>query len=763
MDKSEKKPYGIFQRFVFRTPYIPFQEFIENLQKLDADESYWKEFLCSPSLQEPIFLASPVLHEEIGKFLEGKITSPKAIDKLKMSVLRYYVRMSTRCTPFGLFAGFSVGAFGNEIHICINDTKAYKRATRLDMHYLCSLAQTISKIKIFSGSLKYYPNNSIYRVGEKLRLIEYFYKQTRRIHNIISVEYSEYLGKILHGAISGATINELSTLIEDEDISREEAVSFIKELIDSQILISELDPTVTGESFLVRLEEKINNLPGEEELKSSLRELLILLLEVDKNITGEAIHYYSRIEDIVKKLGVPYEAKLLFQTDMHKPICEAALNKNIQADILDAMELMNKITFQQPETHLTRFAENYYERYEDKEMPLLQVLDSEMGIGYGQEQSDISPLLNGFVLPGRQSVIADLKWNRVQSVLLTKVLKAYQGKDYSIQITEKDFDFLKANWRDLPTTMSGICQFFSSKESKPLMYMHGIGGSSAANLLGRFCHVTAEMEDYAKEITSYEQTLEEDALLAEIVHLPESRIGNILSRPVLRAYEIPYLCKPGVEQPYQIPTSDIYVSVQGRRIFLRSKKWNKRIVPRLSTAHNFSNNSMPVYHFLCDMQTEGLRSGIGFYWGSLEQEFEFLPRAMYKDIILSLAKWKIKTEEIERLLGIERKGKNGAKSDTVIHSVAKKEDILKNVLAWRKDKQIPRFVMFPEGDNTLFIDMENHLSLLVLYSAIKKRSIFSLEEFPFEPHDAIVKDTNGGVYTNEFIFGFQKNVPENKN
>jgi hypothetical protein len=133
------------------------------------------------------------------------------------------------------------------------------------------------------------------------------------------------------------------------------------------------------------------------------------------------------------------------------------------------------------------------------------------------------------------------------------------------------------------------------------------------------------------------------------------------------------------------------------------------------------------------MQTESLRGGINFSWGSLANEYEFLPRALYKNVVLSLAKWTIKTEDFLKVLELN--------------------DDLKN---WRKEKQLPRYVVLPDGDNDLFVDMESRLSIQTLISVIKKRKSFQLEEFPFDPENALVKDENGNAFTNEFVFGFYK-------
>ena len=68
------------------------------------------------------------------------------------------------------------------------------------------------------------------------------------------------------------------------------------------------------------------------------------------------------------------------------------------------------------------------------------------------------------------------------------------------------------------------------------------------------------------------------------------------------------------------------ISVRKGKLVLRSKKLNKYIIPRLTSAHNYQRNSLPVYHFLCDMQHLG-RNMIFFNWGTtLESMFPYRPR-----------------------------------------------------------------------------------------------------------------------------------------
>ncbi len=689
---KKETSYNPFEIFVFRTPAIPLKHYYADLKGLEKD-GFWYDFLRNSYIQEALFLASPDLFSEVNKFLQHELRNEKEISKLKMSVLRYYTRMSSRCTPFGLFAGFSLGKLNSGTEIVLSISENNKRYTRLDMNYLCNLAQVIAKQEEIKELLLYYPNTSLYTIGDKMRYVEWHYRNSKRTHQISAIDYSDYIDIVLSKAKSGASINELAESIIDEEITLEESKEFVNTLIEEQVLVSELDPSITGRDFVIQILETLERInPKDDSLKKRLEKIIQLLSHLDNAPIGTSVPVYEKIEKIVKEINISHEQKYLFQTDMFKPVEKAFLEEKLINHITDAIILMNRLTLPARETILTKFAENYYERYEDREMPLLQVLDTESGIGYPVNSGDVSSLLDGFAFPYNMPE-QEIKWNRIQSVFHKKMINAYKESAYSIEIQDSDFDFLPVNWSDLPDTFSCMCELFSYDENSVSIYVHNAGGSSAGNLLGRFCHITKKLEEYVLAVTEHEQKNNPDVVFAEIVHLPESRIGNILLRPVLRSYEIPYLAKASVGEEYQILPDDLHISVKMNTIILRSKKLNKQIIPRMSTAHNYSMNSMPVYHFLCDMQTQGLRGGIGFNLGSLMNEYDFLPRVIYKNILLSLAEWKVNVKEFNSL--IEKKDK---------------ETLIPDVNKWRLEKQIPRYVTLVDGDNDLLIDFESYIS-----------------------------------------------------
>jgi hypothetical protein len=601
--------------------------------------------------------------------------------------------------------------------------------------------QQIEKDINIREQLHFFPNSSIYSVDNYLRYVEYHYRKTSRIHQIVQINNSEYLQRVLALSKEGSYFSELvATLIGDE-ITIDDASEFIHELIDTQVLVSEFEPVVTNVKPLLVLISKLKELPNtDNQIIRILSEIEVQLATIDCQPIGTTGNIYPAIIKNIEKTKIAVDIKHLFQTDMFKPIQYATVSRKILNDILRSLIFLNKVSPSPPvRTNLSQFRENFVKRYEEREMPLLFILDNELGIEYaGNTSGDISPLVDDLVLPHENSS-SNVSLSQFQSVLMKKYQLTVQKGEQYIELSDEDVKDIEAVWDDLPLTFSVICQILQDDERGRSVYIQSAGGQSAANLLGRFCHLDEQILNHTLNITEKEAQMNPNAIFAEIVHLPESRIGNILLRPVLRPYEIPYLAKSGVSGSFELRLDDLFISVRNNRIVLRSKRLNKEIIPRMSTAHNYGGqNSMPVYHFLCDMQHQNGRTGIGFFWNEAAQQFDYLPRVIYKNCVLSRARWTVHEKETK-----------------VFTEIKNDSELILKMKEWLGSRNIPDTVLLADGDNELYIDMNNPLSIRAWLFVVKKRPSFLLKEFLFNPATAVVRGPEG-VFTNEFVFSFCK-------
>lgn len=738
--------YSFFNQFIVRTPLYSIEKLNTVLSQNSLEESVdvLFDFFREPINQEALFLASPDLQSRLLDYYRGDVKEQSKIYALAYSLMKYFQRMTTRCTPFGLFAGIGVGSINTKTDITINTTIAQSRHTRLDMNYLCALSTALAKIDIIQSELKFYVNNSIYLIGEEVRYVEYHYQNTRRIHQISSVDFSEYLQKIFQVAKFGAKKEQLSHSIINDEISQEEADIFINEIIKSQLLISQLEPSVCGEEFIFQIIKTLKELPSDKSFTingqvltiGSLVELLVSindkLEELDSSNYND-VHLYLALVENLKQLGIEIELGKLFQTDFVRKSDRCTLDESILTDVISTARFLNKISVKYGETKLEKFAKAFYERYEDAEIPLLYALDVETGIGY--IQSDDSQVNNS------------VAWSKTDRVLLDKILESKASNVFEITLTDEDFKDFKENWNDQQDTIGFMVELLKDSDGRVKTVMSNGGGSSAGNILGRFCHASRDIDTLVRKIINKEDELKPSGtILAEIVHLPESRTGNILMRPTIRNYEIPYLAQASVSDEFQINPEDLYISVRGSNVLLRSKKLNKIIIPRLTNAHNFGFNSLPIYNFLCDLQTQNSRGGVSFNWGALESNYRFLPRINYKQSIISPAKWILRKNTFERLLKIEDN-----------------EQLMKGIQDWKCEWKMPDMIQLIDFDNELLVDLHNILSVKTFLNTIKKREFIQLTEFLFSKENCLITDNDNNHYVNQFVFTFYRNEKLNNN
>lgn len=709
-----KPTFTPFPDFVFRTPLFP----------LDAPA---EDTTLSPEFREALYLASPELYE-------GCVSKDrKKQTKFERSVLKYRHRAMTRCTPFGLFAGCSTGKIANSTLIELPATTDNKRRTRLDMQYLCALIQEIERDPNVREQLVYYPNDSLYEIGGKYRYVEYHYKKSQRQHTVASLEIDEALATLLNTAADGATIEQLVQALVDDEITTEQAHEYVIETIASQVLKSELDPCVVGEDVLDTLIDKLSRLQNVP-LLQPLRQIQELLNRIDAQPIGTTLPLYDEILSIVKNIGVGYEPKYLFQTDMFKPVHRAQVDEKTVSRIVRLIDFLAKITPPNEHPTLQNFIQAFQSRYEEAEVPLAVALDGELGLGYpvSSGSGDVNPLINDLVFPGRYSNTVTVTQTPADRILFEKYIENARKEGHVVLLEDKDFEKLDYK-HQFPDTIAVMCSLLDND----LINIKSVGGVCAANLLGRFCHIDESIMALVKEIADFEQRQTPDVIFAEISHLPESRIGNIASRPVFREHTLHYLSNYEHDGT-DIPISDLMLSIRQGRLFLRSKKYDKEVVPRLTCAHNYSMSPIPIYRFLCDLQHQRITGGLSCGWSGLLATYDYLPRIQYKNIILSRELWRIKQEEVE---GMDKL------SDSEL-SIRFRELLQK--------RQMPTEVVIPDSDNELYLNLEDTQCQRLLLEEIAKRKQIVLEEFLFRNDSGIVR-RGKDRFTNEVIFAFHKN------
>ena len=721
--------YRVYPEFVIRTPVYSFHKMVKMKSKA-LDHFHNHSFF-----RKAILLASPDLyHQAIASTQEQ--WNEARIGKLNLALSKYITRMGSRSTPFGLFAGFCHGNFSDTSQIIFHPTNKLQPHSRLDMQLLSFVAEELLQHKNIKQSLRYRPNSSIFKIGGELRYIEYEYHDNQRKYRISSIKSTPAIESLLNVTKPGLNYDGIILHLINEGNTKRKSQLFLQKLILNQLLTNNLEPTVTGLPFSKTLISTYSKLNIPE--LNTLAQCEAYLTASDNNPTVDPENDLLKVFDIIrsgiKTTNVP---KNLIQTDLEYNMLHCTLNRRIMSQLEEVIQLFVNHSFKEQDQQLDAFIERYLLRYESEELPLSLVLDMESGIPYpinsfnGTDGPMLSELDIG--IPNENNI--PISPSPFHDILLQKLARWDREAGSQIEITSKELKIVNTQ-PVMPSIISGLIRILSyNRETNRYQILFRFaGGSGGTNLIGRMSASSKKVEQMAKNIIAMEQQSESSKIYAEIVHLPEARTGNILMRPVLRAYEIPYLAQSGVPINQQIEVSDIMISIRNKNVVLRSRRLNKEIIPRLSTAHNFTLGSLPIYHFLCDVQSQHTNRRMGFSWESIEHHYLHLPRVVYKDVVLIPEQWRIIGTSLAELKKI----------------ASAKEPIsqLHDFTRWKKQLHIKDHIYLCNYDNELYLDLSKpHDVHLFLSSIMNKIKIF-IKEFLFDLSHPLIGNANES-YTNE--------------
>lgn len=747
--------YTHFNKAIIRTPALPLSFF---KKIFESTTDIWEIIRQNDHIRIAIHYASPELSEQIDLCLDNKITDYKKKEKLEKSILKYLSRMSTRSTPFGTFSGISVVEESHHQNgqLCIPNASSEQNhiKVKFDMEFLYLLSDYVEKQEYVFPYLKYKPNTSLYKLGNKYRYVEVSLEREGKNHDLSSIEYSEIIEEILHFSKNGRYIHEIINFDLIKDYSYDERSYFIKELVDSQILISELKPSTTGESHeniiistLMRIDHECQGKNAEvKDLKKKIENIINKVSALNnqnfKIHTQELEELYQSISNI----GDIYFAKnKLLQADLVKKTNNSSFDSENIKIIYEAIDALTRLSLKGREnSELKAFKKKFAKRYENQWVSVADAVDMEYGIGYGDKSgTHKNYLVDDFQYTARnRSPLTKLTWDdSLHGFWKDKILAGLSDHSKDIEITESELKKFPKDEKSFNATICVSTSLVSNEENNKKILLKYAGGPTANFLIGRFSTVDDQIKDLYHDIVDAEEKIHHDKIVAELNHLPQDRLGNVMHRANSRKYEIPYLVNSSVDQEYQIPISDLEIKLVNDEFILRSKQMKKEVLPYLSCALNYKAKGLPIFTFLAELQE---LQGTGSYaldLGFLPDFFERIPRINYKNIILRKASWKIPKSVIANL--------ENASSDYELLEIWGK---------YTKEKGIPAFFSISMFDNEMMINSNHVTSLRIFIEEAKKHSVINIQESILDEYKA-VKDTDGNEYHNEMLYFFKKQIP----
>ena len=704
-----------------------------------------QELVQEPLFREALFLASPDLIQALPLWYRSPLSAGGS--RVERSVVKYFARMCGRATPFGLFAGTSIGRIGTRTCLETLPPQAGLRHIRPDMDFLGRLAFSLGALPDVARMLAYSPNTSLYSVAGRMHYYEARFKGNQLRYHLVAVDATGYLQAVLAQAARGALFDDLAASLVSEEIGLEEAEAFIQELVHNQILLPLLEPATTGPEPLAELFKKLSAIPHPRAQLAAgeLGQLKAALAALDATPIGTGP---GRLEELVEQVGrlpVLGEAHPAIQVDLLKPAPKAELGGKVLAELESALTVLWKMEHH-PADPFRSFKAAFRERYGQREVPLVDVLDQGCGLGFGSPEEPLgedNSLIAGLPLEGAGQEAAGPAWGPWETWLCQRLLDSSAKGEARLELTAKDLEpFFSRDLAEMPPTLSVMVEL-AAKSQADLhagrfgLFLMGGSGPSSLNIMGRFCHADPELTGHLTAFLRREESHWPDAIHAEIVHLPEGRAKNIVLRPTLREYEIPFLGRSGLDPDHQLPITDLLVSLNGERILLRSRRLGKEVVPWLTNAHAHQGRPFAIYRFLCQLQYQGRNGNLGWDWGALGG-LACLPRVVLGRTVLSKARWLLRTEEIKAAMAAS--------------SAARMQEIHR----WMARKGLPRFMLLVDGDNKLPLDLQNPLSVDAFLDLAKGRTEFTLMEFYPSPDELGVRSSEGG-YVHEILVPFVVN------
>ena len=597
-------------------------------------------------------------------------------EKIRFSVWKYFNRARYRATPFGGFAAFTLVGPSAAAAFPVVINDEIRLKAFIDWKEKDNFIDELIRLK--RAPEHYQSNTSLYTVGNENRYISF----KNGVFEVASVPGFPELNAMLALCREKATREEIHHSIGAAfKLNKVSINKLLKQLVECQLLLTENHPNITGQDYFDRLNPKFSP-------------------DSDPYIIAE------------------------------RSLVSGSPDTNSLKNLPDLFKLLASSLPVTTNNTLSNFRNAFLKKFEHRVVLLAIAMDPETGVGYGNlgdepGETELDNILETVNQQKKQNL--QITYSPLHRFLLNGLAK---GKTVRLEEFE---DFAGETHLPLPNTFSVMVHF---NNGNPVI--EHAGGCTANALLGRFTIANEKIEALGLGIAAIEEQANPGILFFDIAYQAENQVDNVNRRKQLYSHELPILTWSTSSSP--ISFDDILVTVRGTEVILLSKKYGKRMVPRIATAYNYTRSDLAVYRFLCDLQHQQIRSDLNLKFQHIFPQLDFYPRISYKDIIVSPATWKVPKGVLQNI----KSGKN----DEKVHELAK----------WLQGNAIDFPFKTGSSDQTLCFDPKNNgdMEAFLLYCRQNSASELYIAEALIDGLKDVV-DKEGRKYAAQYILSYCNN------
>lgn len=767
--------YELLNFLQIRVPLFPIEAYLALTSATKATEHSLS--LDNPQVQRALAVGSRALVNE----LQRHVPSAREHLRRERTLLRYFIRMSTRPTPYGLFAGVALAHWAEKTDLKLADS-AYSVHARPDMGWLLAIIEKLEATPEVRKYLYLVSNTAVYKRKSRFFLQDappisgtvpesaFSLKATDAVIHALRlarrpISYPDLVQGLL-SSVPGATLIRVEKLVSS--------------LWKHAFLISDLRLPPGADAPARALSDRLATIPPAAWLREYLEDYLdaltawenapatasarcyeMLAIQAESikllveqhfgSLSTRSINTAGRIDESQPK---ELKSSTSIRVDATLHLSARQVARSLGEEIASAAELMLRFGNISEKFYIVRrYRQRFLEKYgTEREIPLLELTDTH----FGQGILDSPVTRTAFHSQDNEISCSPVRAQELLSIALS----ALHTRQRVVQLNndqQKRLEIRPVTPETTPTSMDVYAFVIASSveavnHGDYLIAPGPRGGTSqAGQSLGRFASLLGDEAKLAlAELKESERLLTPGTILAEMAHVPrDGRMSNLITCPPIHNYQLLYGMTTGSTGLESIPLDELVVGVRNERFYVRWPRHGRDL--SLCLRHMFHSYWDPEVIKFLSMLAEYQAAPLSHFSWEMYHDFPFLPRLQIGRTLLSFARWNIYSPLHMQAFDL-----------------TSPENFISSLARWREYWDVPRYVYLSqenavEREKRLLLDLTNPVhaeevrAFLRLYPEQKVRPF--LEEAIPGPEHAWLQGP-GGHYLAEFVVSLARKTTE---